>query len=178
LAVIGWSAVHSFSAPGRLGDARDVVSSALDDQFAPRVEVRVPAGLLSVARLVLHFADVPPEARRAAAAVRSAEVGVYRLRGAAKRADYGTALARADAALRKQGWDCIVAVRERDQGVGIYVPAGQRIESDFAVCVVVIEDDQAVVVAATGNPEPLVLLALEQMHRAPGSGPRHFARAR
>lgn len=118
-----------------------------------RVQVTAgPVVLTSVRAIVGLIHDVPPEARLALRAVRSASVGVYRLQHAPGEAERAAMLDKSDALMRRRGWSRIVGVSDDDALVLVYMPTGGDRGLPERVCVAVCHAGQLVVVAGAVSP--------------------------
>jgi hypothetical protein len=136
---------------------RQTVLQASGVEWTPNIELGVGGGLLGLARAGLSFVDLPSEARAVLGAVRGAEVGVYRLRGG--RPDRAGWLEAADRGMAEKGWERIVGVISGQECVAAYLPRDLREGRDVRLCVMVMEGEQLVLVAARGNLDPLFELA-------------------
>jgi hypothetical protein len=75
-----------------------------------------------------------------------------------------------DKAMEKKGWTRIVGVAHEEELVAIYMPANRSSSNRIQCCLAVLSHRDLVVVAAHGNPEPLMQVLmkrfeLEQRHR-------------
>ena len=109
-----------------VGALRDSVMKAAHADREERIEIGVGPLTLNLARAGLAFVDLEPEARTALHAVRSAEVGVYKLRNGRRQLNHAAMLRAADETMAGRGWDRAVAVMNRHELVAIYVPAKVR----------------------------------------------------
>lgn len=156
---------------GREGRAmRACLTGMRGVEWAANVEVRVHPVMVRLARVVALHPRVPSEAREILAVVRNAEVGVYGLRrGKAGLGGLGRSLVDLDARMGRMGYDRWVGVVDEGRLVGVYGPRGATLSGDTRVCVGVIDDQQAVLVAATFDPEALVAFLDRRMEK--GMGP-------
>lgn len=148
----------------RLGsDAAALKNSVI--KIAPartRVVVNVGWFTTGVVRLAAGFFPLPPEAQMAIGSIRSAEVGVYRMDCPFQHIDRGQVLAQTESTMRKRGWERIVGVSQDKDLVAVFVP--KRVSaSRLKCCVLVINDEDLVVVAARGNIEEVLRFALEKI---------------
>jgi hypothetical protein len=133
------------------------------------IELGVGGLTFTLARAGSAFVDLPPEARAVLRSVRGADVGVYRLRNPDRVVSGATLLPAADRALGERGWDRLVGVLDGpDKTVAVYVSREPESSRRLKLCVMVLEGPQMVIVAARGNPEPLLELALNQARREAG----------
>jgi len=161
LPLMGVLAVTSYI---RLGaDASALKNSAI--AIAPakaRVVVNVGWLTTGVVRLVAGFFPLPPEAHMALRSVRAAEVGVYHLDCPLRALDRSQMLARTESAMRKRGWERIVGVSQDKDLVAVFLP--KKISSTrVKCCVLVINDEDLVVVAARGNVDEVLRFASEKI---------------
>ncbi len=147
----------------RLGrDTAALRRSLLKSTPAPwdkQVEINVGSRSLDLARTILHFVKLDPNARTALESLRAAEVGVYRSTGRSQ-LDHGAMLSAADKAMTRRGWDRLVCVIKPREFVAVYVPRNIRSPQDLKVCVAVVERGQMVVASVRSNLEPLMQLAV------------------
>jgi len=158
-------AVKTYASVGH--DARTVrntVLKASGAEWSPTIELGVGGGTLGLARLGLAFADLPKEARAVVNAVRGAEVGVYQLaKGSLDRAGLLNAT---DRGMSARGWERVVGVLSGRELVAVYLPSDLRSGRDVRLCVMVLDGEELVVVAARGNLEPLLELAQSELDRS------------
>jgi hypothetical protein len=127
-------------------------------------EGSVGSFVIGGARLVVRFiSEVPPEARQALGALKSASVGVYRLRSDSAWEERADHFALADAAMKRRGWTRIVGVSDQRQNVAIYFPAEQEEDDDLRVCVAVRDHSQLVVVQGEADAVALSRLVQSQL---------------
>jgi hypothetical protein len=129
-------------------------------EWSPTIELNVGGGTLGLARAGLAFLDLPAEARAVLSAVRGGEVGVYQLvKGNLDRAGL---LNSADHDMSARGWERVVGVVNARELVAVYLPSDLHSGRDVRLCVMVLDGEDLVVVAARGNLEPLLELARSQ----------------
>lgn len=147
------------------GDAtalRRELFSAMEMRATSEIELSAGPVMLTMARAAVGCIDeVPPEARQALRAVRSASVGVY------SRTDDGVGdpralLAAADRAMSRRSWSRIVAVSDDRQAVLVYMPDRSPMFGSERVCLAVCRGDRLVIVAATVKPDALLELVRER----------------
>jgi hypothetical protein len=157
-----------------LGSETNALRAALMDSTEPgwkkRITIRVGRFTTALARTGLQFVQLPPEARAALDSVQGGEVGVYELDHQPHCADRSHLFVAMDKAMEKKGWTRIVGVAQQDQLVSIYMPAKGFSSNRIQCCLAVLSHRELVVVAAHGNPEPLMQVLmkkfeLEQRHR-------------
>jgi hypothetical protein len=145
-----------------VGALRDSVTKAAQAEQEERFEIGVGPLTLNLARAGLAFVDLEPEARTALRAVRSAEVGVYKLRGERREFNHAAMLSAADKTMAGRGWDRVVGVINRHELVAIYVPGNARSSRNMKVCLVTMNDRELIVASARSNLEPVIELAWDK----------------
>ena len=135
---------------------RDEVLASLNVPTNIRIQGTAGAVLIGAVRAGLHFVhNLPDDARDALAAVRTASVGVYGLRGAVDGRSRAAMFASADAVMNRRGWIRIVGVNDGDDTVLVYTPAKADWGKTQRVCLAVCDGREIVVVAATANTRAL-----------------------
>jgi hypothetical protein len=136
-----------------------------EKQFA----VRVGFFSMSAVRWGSHFFDLPPEARAALNAVRSGEVGIYKLpENEQAFRDTSVIFPAADKAMKAGGWERVVGVVQGNQLVGVYVPRKGVSPQNVGCCVCVLQERDLVVVSARGNLDPVLALARKHLEDVRG----------
>jgi hypothetical protein len=156
-----WSAVHLNRDATAL---RQQLMLATGADWNTRVQFSVGPLLLSAVRAgvgCLH--DVPPEARAALDAVRSASVGVYGRGHRDAPISRDRLLVAADQAMSRRGWIRIVGVADGGDTVMIYLPADVESSAPSGVCLAVCSDRELVIVAARVEPAALAALAAREL---------------
>lgn len=160
LATVAFGAARVFS-NGR--DARVLTTTVMEaagGDWQPNIQIRVGPVLFTLARLVtLVVPDVPPEARTALQAIRSAEVSIHHLAGGDRRPNRADLLVRADASLSARGWERVVGVVDGAQLVAVYTPAAASSARNLRLCVLVLESDELITVNVRGDVEQIAGLA-------------------
>src|SRR5690242_16224797 len=90
------------------GALRDEVINSSGVAWRKQIALNVGGFTLGAARTGLAFARLPEEVRLAFAALRGAEVGVYRLSGGSESPNCAAMLAAAERAMTTRGWERIV----------------------------------------------------------------------
>ena len=147
-----------------VGALRDSVMSAASAEREERIEIGVGPLTLNLARAGLSFVDLEPEARTALHTVRSAEVGVYKLRNERQHLNYAAMLSAADKTMAGRGWDRVVGVMNRHELVAIYVPGKAHSTRNVKVCLLTVNGRELIVALARSNLEPLMELALDRVN--------------
>jgi hypothetical protein len=148
-----------FRVSSDVGALRDSVMKAAHAEREERIEIGVGPLTLNLARAGLAFVDLDPEARTALHTVRSAEVGVYKLRNTRQQLNHAAMLSAADETMAGRGWDRVVGVMNGHELVAIYVPAQVRSTRNMKVCLVAVNSRELIVASARSNLEPLMELA-------------------
>jgi len=151
----------------RLSSATQALrSSVLDSvpgKWDKRLAVHFGGLTLSLVRLGSRLFDLPPEPKAALAALRGAEVGIYRLQAAPTALDYSAMFAAADRSMRRRGWERVVGVARGRQFVAVYMPRNLHTVKRMGCCVAVLNEQDLVVASASGNLEPLLELATQRL---------------
>ena len=134
-------------------------------EWEEEIEIGFGPLTLNLARAGLAFVALEPEARSALHAVRSAEVGVYKLRSGHQQLNLAAMLSAADKTMAGRGWDRVVGVMDRRELVAIYVPVQVRSTRNVRVCLLTVDGQELVVASARSNLEPLMALAWNRAGR-------------
>jgi len=159
VALVSIGLTGCFKVSSDVGALRDSVMKASHAEREERIEIGVGPLTLSLARAGLAFVELEPEARTALDAVRSAEVGVYKLRSARQQLNQAAMLSAADKTMADRGWDRVVGVMNRRELVAIYVPAQVHSTRNVKVCLLTVDGQELVVASARSNLEPLMEMA-------------------
>ena len=149
---------------------RRQVMVATGNDWHTKVQFSVGPVLLGAARTGVSFIhDLPPEAREALRAVRSASVGVYArggsMQGGGRRDEL---FAAADRMMAGRGWTRVVGVADTGDIVLIYLPTRGEDLQPTRVCLAVCNGRELVVVAAGFETKALAgLIAGEMEGRLP-----------
>src|SRR6266550_4117947 len=154
VALVSVGVTGCFKVSNDVGALRDSVMKAAHAEREERIEIGVGPLTLNLARAGLAFVDLEPEARTVLHAVRSAEVGVYKLRGERQKLNHASMLSAADKAMAGRGWDRVVGVMNENEFVAIYVPRQAGSTRNVKVCFVVMNRQELVVASARSNLEP------------------------
>ena len=154
-----------FKVSSDVGALRDCVMKVAPAEWEEEIEIGVGPLTLNLARAGLAFVALEPEARSALHAVRSAAVGVYKLRSGHQQPNLVAMLSAADKTMAGRGWDRVVGVMDRRELVAVYVPAQVRSTRNVKVCLVTVNGEELVVASARSNLEPLMALAWNRAGR-------------
>ena len=161
LGLMVWSTVHLNRDATAL---RQELMLATGADWNTKVQLSAGPLLLSAVRAgVGCIHDLPPEARAALGAVRSASVGVYERRHSAGLVSRNHLLAAADRLMSGRGWIRIVGVADGGDTVMIYLPAGVENSMPSSVCLAVCNNRELVIVAARVEPDALAALAVQEL---------------
>jgi len=151
----------------RLSSAAQALRSSMIEsvpgKWDKRLAVHVGGLTLSLVRFGSRLFDLPPEPKAALAALRGAEVGIYRLQAAPATLDYLAMFAAADRSMRRRGWERVVGVARGRQFVAVYMPRNLHTVKRMGCCVAVLNEQDLVVASASGNLEPLLELATQRL---------------
>jgi hypothetical protein len=150
---------------GDIKSARRAAVQSVPGEWDKRFDMGIGPVILGFARTVVSFIDaVPPEARVALRSVKGAGVSIYHLRDGAERPTREAVLVNADRALARRGWERLVGVTSGQDVVAIYTPANMKSVEDAAVCVLVNNGRELVVVSARANLDEIMLLAMDRLN--------------
>jgi len=165
VALVSISLTGCFKVSTDVGALRDCVMKGAPAEWEEEIEIGVGPLTLNLARAGLAFVNLEPEARSALHAVRSAEVGVYKLRSGHQQLNLAAMLSAADKTMAGRGWDRVVGVMDRRELVAIYVPVQVRSTRNVRVCLLTVDGQELVVASARSNLEPLMALAWNRAGR-------------
>ncbi|MEZ5277349.1 MAG: hypothetical protein R3F07_13285 [Opitutaceae bacterium] len=142
---------------------RDDFVQSVNASVSCQVQFNLGPAVLAPARLILGLVEeVPPEARLAISAARRASVGVYTIDCAGGSVDPDALFDSATRKMDARAWSRIVAVRDGDESVMIYLPREWSADDEVNLCIAVCDGQELVLVSARIRTEPL--LALASMH--------------
>jgi len=160
------SAVLGFIRPGgEVSSLRQGLEKNTPGGITPKVCVSVGGGACALTRLGMSFTPLPPEAKAAISAARGADVGVFEMSQPCARKDLRKVLVDADNRMRARGWDRVVGVMENTQLVAVYCPRKGMDLSHVRVCVLVLDNKDAVLVSARANLTPLQPMVCEALKK-------------
>ncbi len=159
LATVAWSYL---ALPREAATLRDAVMRATAAEWRTTVQADVGAVTLGAVRILVGGVQAPgiEDARLALAGVRRASAGVYRRAESAVAMAPAELTAAADAAMRRRGWERIVAVAEGKRGdtVLVYAPRGRHEDGAVELCVAVLNRRDLVVATVKLAPEGIAEL--------------------
>lgn len=162
--VLGITIAGAIRLNGDAAALRQQVMAATGSRWHAKVQLSANPVVVSLARTVISFIhDVPPEAREALRAVRSACVGVYERNettGAGRRDEL---IAETDKAMAHRGWVRVVGVVDDKDTVLIYLPDGRESAEPSRVCLAVCSGRELVVVAAGFDADTLARLVTREI---------------
>jgi len=153
-----------FRVSSDVGALRDSVMKTVSAKQEKQIEIGIGPLTLNLARAGLSFVDLEPEVRKALHVVRSAEVGVYKLRYERQRPNHAAMLSAADKTMTERGWDRVVGVMNQRELVAIYLPAKASSTQNLKLCLLVMNGEEVVVASARSNLEPLMELASNRLN--------------
>jgi hypothetical protein len=143
---------------------RREIMTATGGHWHAKVQLSVPPTAVSLARTVVSFIhDVPPEAREALRAVRSACVGVYERDETTGEGGRDQIIAETDKAMAHRGWVRAVGVVDGKDTVLIYLPEGRGSAKPSRVCLAVCSGRELVIVAAGFDADTLARLVTREI---------------
>ena len=141
---------------------RDGVIKSSGVDWRQRIGIHVGGFTLCAVRAGLSFVHLDAEARAALRSVNGVQIGVYQLPPGVKSPERVTMLAAADHAVANHGWNRVVCVLNGQKLVTVYVQDKTTWLGRIKCLVMVFDGHQMVMVAAQGNPEPLVRCLLNR----------------
>lgn len=114
-------------------------------------------------RIGSQFFKLDAEPRGAIDSIRGGEVGIYKLQNSAGWVNHGAILARADKAMSARRWDRVVGVSQDRQLVAVYAPRRGLATDHVRCCVLVLKENDLVVAGASGNLDPLLAIAKQNL---------------
>lgn len=153
---------------------RDSAIAGVNGTWNKKIALNVGFFTTGLVRAGSHFFKLPPEPRAAFDAIRRAEVGVYKLQEDAGWADHRAILARADREMSARRWDRVVGVSRENELVAVYFPRRSFSARRARCCVLVLQGRDLVVASASGNLDPLLLLAQKQLDLKEKRRDTHF----
>jgi hypothetical protein len=135
---------------------RQSVVDGLNGGYHKKIALHVGMFTTGLVRMGSHLFKLPAEPQAAFDSIRGAEVGIYKLQGAAGWVDHGTILARADKAMSARRWERIVGVSHENNLVAVYLPRRGLSTERVKCCVLVLQGDDLVVAGASGNLDPML----------------------
>ena len=164
VALVSVGLTGCFKVSTDVGALRDSVMKAAHAEREERIEIGVGPLTLNLARAGLAFVDLEPEARTALHAVRSAELGVYKLRNERRQLNHAAMLSAADKTMAGRGWERVVGVMNRHELVAIYVPGKVHSTRNVKVCLLTVNGRELIVASARSNLEPVMELAWDRAY--------------
>jgi hypothetical protein len=121
-----------------------------------RIQLNLGPLALVPARIITGFIDdIPPEAHLALSATRRASVGIYRIDGPARDHPGEALFASVEAQMDSDDWRRVVAVKDGDETVMIYLPRDWTGRGVVDVLVAVCDGRELVLVSADLRADPL-----------------------
>ena len=137
---------------------RNGFMASSEGRWHQRIAVNVGGMTTGLVRFGISFFKTPQEVRAGIAALRAAEVGVYKSSGGSARRGYGPALAAMDQKMQKRGWERVVGVLKDDDLVVVYVSSKGLCEERIRCCFLVTHDNELVVGSAQCDLGPILRL--------------------
>lgn len=146
----------------------DRVVSRLHDDFAQSIAVPVRATVqlnlgplvLAPARILIGLLeDVPPEAQLALSAARRASVGIYSIDDNRTAINPNALFECASRSMNGRDWVRVIAVRDGDESVMVYLPRKWSPDDQVNLCVAVCDGRELVLISARLRTGPLATLA-------------------
>jgi len=156
------SVLSSFRLGSDTAAVRNAAMKSAKADWSRKIEVGIPPYVAGVARAVLLFSHLEPEARTGLQAFRGGDVGVYEWHSQKRAPDTRAMLVASDEVMTRRGWDRVVGVLNHDELVAAYVPRQATALSNMKVCLVVLNDRELVVASVRSNLEPVLEMVQKQ----------------
>lgn len=150
---------------------RESVMAPSSGQWHRKIAVHVGWFTTSLVRFGSRWLKLEAEPRAALESLHGVEVGVYELEPDGAPYRFNAALARADKAMLRRGWERIVGVSQEQQLVAVYLPHRALSTHNIKCCVLVFNGHDLVVASVRGNLEPLMAIAEKHLQPAPNNFP-------
>ena len=160
LAAYGVTRFFRFNSDGKA--FRDGVIKSSGADWRQRIGINAGGVTLCAVRTGLSFVHLDAEARAALQSLSGVQLGIYQLPPGVKSPDRVGMLAAADHAAANHGWNRVVCVLNREDLVIVYVQDQTAWPERIKCFVLVFDGRQMVLIAARGNPEPLVRCLLNR----------------
>jgi len=141
---------------------RDGLMKSSGVEWRQRIGINVGGLTMCAVRTGLSFVHLDPQARAALQSVRGVQIGIYQLPPGVKPPDHAAMLTAADHAVVNRGWNRVVCVLNHKDLVTVYLQDRTTWMRRVKCFVLVFDGRQMVMVAAQGNPEPLIECLLSQ----------------
>ena len=162
--VLGITIAGAVRLNGDAATLRQQVMAATGSHWHAKVQLSANPVVMSLVRTVISFIhDVPPEAREALRAVRSACVGVYERNEMTNEGSRDQLIAKTDNAMARRGWVRAVGLVDDTDTVLIYLPDGRGSAKPSRVCLAVCSGRELVVVAAGFDADTLARLVTREI---------------
>ena len=170
LAMLCSYTVYGMVFNGDIKAARKAVASSVPGDWNKKFDFGVGPIVLGLARTVVSFIDdVPAEAKVVLHSVKGAGVSIYHLREGAERPARESVLVHADKAMAWRGWERLVGVTSQRDVVAVYIPSKMKSVDNAAVCVLVNNGNDLIVVSARANLDEIMTLAMDRLDQEPGN---------
>jgi hypothetical protein len=140
---------------------RGALMNATGGEWNKRFALHVGWGTLTLVRCGSRFFHLPPEPRAALETLRGAEVGIYESRDD-RLLWKGNVFEVVDKAMAHQGMLRVVGVQHDGDLVAVYMPRGRITVRNLSCAVMVLHDRQLIVASGSGDPTPLLELAMSR----------------
>lgn len=165
LGLFGLAVADCFRMDGDGRALRDALKRDSTTSFSRVFQGAVGPVITTLTRCGLRFVDdIPEEALRGAAAVRSARVSVERVKGRLDPRQLPQMTEAADRAMTERDWERLVCVGERSTLVLVYIDSSSQRGSTVQTLVAILESEHLVVVSARLKLRPLLDLGLDAMN--------------
>lgn len=139
---------------------RDYVLDSSNNQFEKEFEFSFGSVSITMAELVMNFADVEEPIDEILSEISSVQVGVYNNNSEAKIKPSFEEAKFLTNKMKKAGWDCIVRSVDRNEMVTIFVKAhGDELNQLYVISV---NNDEVVLAEVLGNLHKVIEIAIRE----------------
>ena len=154
--IFGFAVVRLLGGDRNLSRVRREVARAVDAPLRCQIQVNLGPLALFPARIITRFIDdIPPEAHLALSAARRASIGVYQVDATATDDPAKALFESAAMHMNESDWKRVVAVRDGNNTVMVYLPRNWTGEGEVDVFVAVCDGDDLILVSAGLRPDPI-----------------------
>lgn len=162
--LFGLAVVRLLGPDRDLAQVRREMARTVESPLRCQIQVNLGPLALVPARIITRFIDdIPPEAHLALSAARRASIGVYHVDAAAADDPAKALFDSTDGHMNESDWTRVLAVRDGDETVMVYLPRDWTGEGDVDVFVAVCDGNDLILVSAGLRPEPLKKLVALHM---------------
>lgn len=154
--LFGLAVVRLLGPDRDLSQIRREMARTVDTPLRCQIQVNLGPLALVPARIITRFIDdIPPEAHLALSAARRASIGVYHVDAATADDPAKALFDSAEVHMNESDWKRVVAVRDGNETVMVYLPRDWTGQGDVDVFVAVCDGNDLILISAGLRPEPL-----------------------